>query len=215
MLNVALIGSNPVAAFYLPFARAWELLAGAALACGWSQVSHSATASDRRAAVGLLLIAAAAAVLDTKSAFPGWWAVLPVGGATLLLSAPAAWFCRSLLASPPLVWTGLISYPLYLWHWPLLVFFGIIKFAPLTLLERGLIVGLSFALAWLTYRFVEIPIRFGRPSPAQDTQPMLRHGGGRRGGRRRRRGARLRFSAAAGNSRHGQGADAIREMAVP
>jgi hypothetical protein len=46
-----------------------------------------------------------------------------------------------------------------------LVFFGIVKFAPLTLLERGLIVGLSFALAWLTYRFVEIPIRFGRPSP--------------------------------------------------
>ena len=58
---------------------------------------------------------------------------------------------------------GLISYPLYLWHWPLLVFFAIIKFAPLTLLERGLIVGLSFALAWLTYRFVEIPFRFGRP----------------------------------------------------
>jgi peptidoglycan/LPS O-acetylase OafA/YrhL len=165
VLNLALIGSNPVAAFYLPFTRAWELLAGAALACGWSKVSHSATASNRRAAVGLLLIAAAAAVFDTKSAFPGWWAVLPVGGATLLLSAPAAWFCRSLLASPPLVWTGLISYPLYLWHWPLLVFFGIIKFAPLTLLERGLIVGLSFALAWLTYRFVEIPIRFGRPSP--------------------------------------------------
>ncbi len=59
---------------------------------------------------------------------------------------------------------GLISYPLYLWHWPLLVFFGIIKFAPLTLLERALIVGLSFALAWLTYRFIEIPFRFGRPT---------------------------------------------------
>jgi hypothetical protein len=63
-----------------------------------------------------------------------------------------------------MVWVGLISYPLYLWHWPLLVFFGIIKFAPLTLLERGLIVGLSFVLAWLTYRFVESPFRFGRPS---------------------------------------------------
>ena len=165
VLNVALIGSDPVATFYLPFTRAWELLAGAALACGWNQISQTGTASNRRASVGLLLIAAAAGVLDTKSAFPGWWAVLPVAGAGLLLSAPAAWFCRALLASPPLVWTGLISYPLYLWHWPLLVFFGIIKFAPLTLLERGLIVGLSFALAWLTYRFVEIPLRFGRPSP--------------------------------------------------
>jgi peptidoglycan/LPS O-acetylase OafA/YrhL len=164
VLNVALIGSSPVATFYLPFTRAWELLAGAALACGWNQISQSGTASNLRASIGILLIAAAAAVLDSKSAFPGWWAVLPVAGAALLLSAPAAWGCRHLLAGPVLVWIGLISYPLYLWHWPLLVFFGIVKFAPLTLLERGLIVGLSFALAWLTYRFVESNFRSGRPN---------------------------------------------------
>src|SRR6202030_3723372 len=164
-LNAALIGSNPVATFYLPFTRAWELLAGAALACSWNRVSQTSRASNWRAAIGLLLIVAAAGVLDTKSAFPGWWALLPVAGGALLLSAPAAWFCQALLASPPMVWVGLISYPLYLWHWPLLVFCGIIKFAPLTLLERGLVVGLSFALAWATYRFIEIPFRFGRPSP--------------------------------------------------
>jgi peptidoglycan/LPS O-acetylase OafA/YrhL len=163
VLNVALIGSNPVATFYLPFTRAWELLAGAVLACGWSRVSQTGAASNWRAAGGLALIAVAAAILDTHSAFPGWWAVLPVAGAALLLSAPEAWICRTVLASRPLVWIGLISYPLYLWHWPLLVFFGLIKFAPLTLLERGLIIGLSFALAWLTYRFVESPFRFGRP----------------------------------------------------
>jgi peptidoglycan/LPS O-acetylase OafA/YrhL len=163
-LNVALIDSDPVATFYLPFTRAWELLAGAALACGWNQLRHTSAASNLRAAVGLLLIAVAAGVLDSKSAFPGWWAALPVAGAALLLSAPAAWGCRRLLSSPTMVRIGLISYPLYLWHWPLLVFFGIIKFAPLTLLERALIVGLSFALAWLTYRFVEIPFRFGRPN---------------------------------------------------
>jgi peptidoglycan/LPS O-acetylase OafA/YrhL len=164
VLNVTLIGSNPVATFYLPFTRAWELLAGAALACSWSRVSQTGPASNWRAGVGLVLIAVAAIVLDTKSAFPGWWAAMPVAGAVLLLSAPAAWGCRHLLASAPLVRIGLISYPLYLWHWPLLVFFAIIKFAPLTLLERGLIVGLSFALAWLTYRLVETPFRFGRPS---------------------------------------------------
>jgi peptidoglycan/LPS O-acetylase OafA/YrhL len=165
ILNVALIGSNPVATFYLPFTRAWELLAGAALACSWSQVSQESRASNQRAAAGILMVAVAAIVLDTRRAFPGWWAVLPVAGSALLLSAPAAWGCRHLLASRPMVRIGLISYPLYLWHWPLLVFFAIIKFAPLTLLERGLIVGLSFVLAWLTYRFVEIPFRFGRPSP--------------------------------------------------
>jgi peptidoglycan/LPS O-acetylase OafA/YrhL len=164
-LNVALIGSDPVATFYLPFTRAWELLAGAALACGWSRIDPTSRASNLRAFVGLLLIATAVILLDTKSAFPGWWALLPVTGGALLLSAPAAWICRTLLTSRPLVWIGLISYPLYLWHWPLLVFFGIIKFSPLTLLERELIVGLSFVLSWLTYWFVEKPFRFSRPGP--------------------------------------------------
>ena len=165
VLNVALIGSNPVAAFYLPFTRVWELLAGAALACGWSHFSQTSTASNWRAAIGLALITAAAAVLDTSRAFPGWWAVLPVAGSALLLSAPGAWICRTILTSRPLVWVGLISYPLYLWHWPLLSFFGIIKFGPLTLPERELILLLSALLAWLTYRLVEAPFRFGRPSP--------------------------------------------------
>jgi peptidoglycan/LPS O-acetylase OafA/YrhL len=173
-LNVALIGSNPVATFYLPFTRAWELLAGAALACGWIKLGQTEAASNLRAAIGISLVAVAAAMLDTNSAFPGWWAVLPVLGGALLLSAPHAWGCRHVLASPVMVWIGLISYPLYLWHWPLLVFLALIKFAPLTLLERGLIVGLSIALAWATYRFVEIPFRFGRPSPAR----LLGLGGG-------------------------------------
>jgi peptidoglycan/LPS O-acetylase OafA/YrhL len=165
VLNVALIGSNPVATFYLPFTRAFELAAGAALACGWSRISQDSRASNRRAAIGLLLIVLAAGVLDTQRAFPGWWALLPVGGAALLLSAPSAWGCRHVLASPPLVWIGLISYPLYLWHWPLLVFFGIIKFGPLTLIERELVLLASTVLAWLTYWLVESPFRFGRPSP--------------------------------------------------
>jgi peptidoglycan/LPS O-acetylase OafA/YrhL len=165
VLNVAMIGSDPVATFYLPFTRAWELLAGAALACSWSRLSQTGAANNWRAGIGLLLVALAAAMLDTKSAFPGWWAILPVAGAALLLSAPAAWWCRIVLASRPLVWIGLISYPLYLWHWPLLVFFAMIKFAPLTLLERELIVLLSIVLAWLTYWLVESPFRFGRPSP--------------------------------------------------
>ncbi len=76
-LNVALIGPDPVATFYLPFTRAWELLAGAALACGWNQFHQTSTASNWRAAVGALLIAIAAGALDSQSAFPGWWALLP------------------------------------------------------------------------------------------------------------------------------------------
>jgi peptidoglycan/LPS O-acetylase OafA/YrhL len=163
-LNVALIGSNPIATFYLPLTRAWELLTGAMLACSWMRISQDRAASNWRAVVGLTLIVSAIGILDTTRAFPGWWAILPVVGAVLMLSAPESWIMRRCLVSRPLVWVGLISYPLYLWHWPLLVFFTLIKFAPLTLLESGLMVGLSVALAWATYRFVELPIRLGRQS---------------------------------------------------
>jgi peptidoglycan/LPS O-acetylase OafA/YrhL len=164
VLNVALIGSNPIATFYLPFTRAFELLLGAALACGFGKVNQAGAAGNWRAGIGVALIAVAAAVLDSHRAFPGWWVLLPVAGTALLLSAPAAWLNRVALASPPLVWIGLISYPLYLWHWPLLVFFGIVKFGPLTLPERELILLASALLAWATYRFVEMPIRFGAAS---------------------------------------------------
>ncbi len=164
LLNVAWIGSDPVATFYLPFTRAFELLAGAVLACGWVKVNQSGAASNWRGWIGMALIAASVVLLDSHRAFPGWWAVLPVAGSALLLSAPAAWFNRVVLASRPMVWIGLISYPLYLWHWPLLVFGEAIKFQPLTLLERELILIASTLLAWATYRFVETPFRFGRPN---------------------------------------------------
>jgi peptidoglycan/LPS O-acetylase OafA/YrhL len=164
LLNLALIGSDPVATFYLPFTRAFELLAGAVLARGWNRVSQTGAASNLRAAIGVALIVVAAAVLDPHRAFPGWWAILPVAGAALLLSAPGAWLCRVVLASRPLVGIGLVSYPLYLWHWPLLVLFTIIKFNPLTLLERELVLLASGLLAWATYWYVERPFRFGAPS---------------------------------------------------
>ena len=164
-LNVTLIGRDPVATFYLPFTRAFELLAGAALARGWSFGGKTAAASNWQAAMGLVLIALAAGLLDPHRAFPGWWAILPVAGTVLLLSAPGAWLNRTVLASRPMVGIGLISYPLYLWHWPLLVFFGTIKHGELTLLECELIVLASMLLAWATYRLVETPFRFGPASP--------------------------------------------------
>jgi len=64
----------------------------------------------------------------------------------------------------------MISYPLYLWHWPLLVFAELLKFKRLTDLERGLVIALTFVLAWLTYKFIERPIRFGR---RRSTKPLV------------------------------------------
>jgi peptidoglycan/LPS O-acetylase OafA/YrhL len=167
VLNVALIGSNPVATFYLPFTRAWELLVGAVLASAWDRLDHREAAANRRAVLGVALIVAAAALLDVHRAFPGWWALMPVAGSVLLLSAPAAWINRVLLSWPPMVRIGVISYPLYLWHWPLLVLFAIIKFRPLTLLETALVLLLSGLLAWVTYRFIERPLRFGPSAPVK------------------------------------------------
>jgi peptidoglycan/LPS O-acetylase OafA/YrhL len=165
ILNVALIGSHPIATFYLPFTRAFELLLGAVLACSWDRVDQGHRASEIRGWLGASMIVAAAALLNSHSAFPGWWAILPVAGTALLISAPGAWVCRVVLASPPMVWIGLISYPLYLWHWPLLVFGAAFKFTPLTLIERELALIASVLLSWATYRFIEKPIRFGQPTP--------------------------------------------------
>jgi peptidoglycan/LPS O-acetylase OafA/YrhL len=161
IFNVALIGHDPVATFYLPFTRAWELLAGAVLALTWTRLDQSERASNWRASAGIALIVVAVAMLNVHRAFPGWWALLPVAGSALLLSAPASWVNRTLLSWPPMVGVGLISYPLYLWHWPLLVMFAIVRFEPLTLVDRELILLASAVLAWGTYALIEKPLRFG------------------------------------------------------
>lgn len=168
-LNLAMVGTHPVATFYLPFTRAFELLAGAALALGWPETGEG-RGHDSRALAGILLIGVAAWLFDSSVPFPGWRAALPVAGTMLLLSAPGAWGCRVILSSRPMVWLGLISYPHYLWHWPLLVFAAMVKTSPVTDIERGLIVCLSVFLGWATYRVIEIPIRFGR-------SPTLKIGG--------------------------------------
>ena len=167
--NIWKIGSEPIAVFYLPLTRFWELLAGSLLAHfafkyqGSDQAVGSvitAHFNNLKAALGLTLIVFSVVGLRQNFAYPGGWAVLPVGGAFLLIAAgPTAWLNRRLLANPVLVWFGLISYPLYLWHWPLLSFLYIIKSGNSSLLLRCAAVLLGIVLAWLTWRFVERPIR--------------------------------------------------------
>jgi hypothetical protein len=101
-------------------------------------------------------------LIDRTRVFPGLWVLLPVGGAVLLIiSGPRAWLNRALLSQPPIVFMGLISYPLYLWHWPLLslahILLGDIPPTPL----RLALLAVSVVLAWGTYRMIERPIRFG------------------------------------------------------
>jgi hypothetical protein len=108
---------------------------------------------------------ASAFVLEPSAWFPGWRALLPVGGAALILAAgPQALVNRALLSRRWMVWLGLISYPLYLWHWPLLSFAYIDGHAESEIGLRAGLLALSVVLAWATWRLVETPIRRGGPS---------------------------------------------------
>ena len=95
--------------------------------------------------------------------FPGWLALLPVAGAgALILAGPEAAVNRILFSNRAVVFVGLISYPLYLWHWPLISYAYVIRLgkAPTPLMATALVAA-SFLLAWVTYRFIEYPVRFG------------------------------------------------------
>lgn len=166
LLNLSL-AHNRETDFYLIATRAWELMLGAAIA--W-QARSSPHLSHRTAevcvAAGLTLILLSCFMFGNTDPYPSWRALLPTIGAGLIIwGGNASTIASSVLRASSAVAIGRISYPLYLWHWPLLVFAAAFKAAPLTLAECGLIVGVSFGLAWLTYRFVEIPVR-NRRAPA-------------------------------------------------
>ena len=164
--NVAVVFSHPSDAFYLPHARFWELMIGSGLAYGQLFLKASSrltgmTVRNWFAILGLLLLLGAMLALPERH-FPGWWALIPTAGAAFLVfSGQGAWINRTILSSKPLVFVGLISYPLYLWHWPILSFARLtIPHSSNDLVRIGLI-AVAFFLAWLTYEFVERPVRFG------------------------------------------------------
>jgi peptidoglycan/LPS O-acetylase OafA/YrhL len=168
--NLYFLRQDASGAFYLPVTRFWELMGGGVLACAFSSPNVS---SGRRkynewaSVTGVLLVIAAFSVLRDSMRYPGTWALLPTLGAFLALSAgPGAWVNRNILANRALVPIGLISYPLYLWHWSLLSFGDIVQSGSLSTLARFAAILLSFVLATLTYLLIERPIRFGSKTPA-------------------------------------------------
>jgi peptidoglycan/LPS O-acetylase OafA/YrhL len=171
--NVTLVRPDPTAAFYSPATRIWELLTGVLLAyistqprAGTAKPWEFSSGSRQVAsALGVLLLAIAYFRIDKGRPFPGTWAILPVLGTFLLIFAgPAAWFNRVVLSNRLLVWIGLISFPLYLWHWPILSFIRIIESEAPTSYFRNMALLLSLLLAWMTYYFVEKPIRWNGKS---------------------------------------------------
>jgi hypothetical protein len=123
----------------------------------------------------LALILIGIQIITKESHFPGYYALLsPVLGTALIIDSPKESILNRYVFSNKLViWLGLISYPLYLWHWPLLSFATIIASQTPNLITRALLVAMAIFLATLTYLFIEKPIRFGSSKTSKKKVIML------------------------------------------
>ncbi|GGF50894.1 acyltransferase [Azorhizobium oxalatiphilum] len=153
---------RPNNAFYNFTSRAWELLLGAVLALGLLPRLRGRLLPEAAGLLGLALIGTALAFYTTKTVFPGLAALLPAGGALLLIWAGEEGrqtLAGRLLGLRPFTAIGLISYSLYLWHWPILGLYRFHAGHEPGLLAGTLLVVLAVALSALTWRFVEAPFR--------------------------------------------------------
>jgi peptidoglycan/LPS O-acetylase OafA/YrhL len=170
-----MLAAPEAGAFFLLPARFWELLLGGALAwCALERgpalarlrdsFSHPGLTSQAlgatASALAVALLAVAVTALDKSTPYPGWNALLPTLAAALIIaSGPGAWLNRTILANRAAVTLGLMSYPLYLWHWPLLSFARIVAGETPPGWVRVVLVAVSLPLAWATWRLIEIPVR--------------------------------------------------------
>jgi peptidoglycan/LPS O-acetylase OafA/YrhL len=174
VLCIMLMSNDAAMVFYHPATRGWELLVGASLVLlergpRWDSALRShAAIRTWMPIVGAGCIAAAMIFLSERSAFPGWLALLPVlGTAAVIAGGSAAPFNARLAATRWLVSVGLVSFPLYLWHWPLLAFARIMAGSQPPLSLRIALVIASIALAWGTFRGVEKWFRTPRQRAAK------------------------------------------------
>lgn len=161
ILNIIVVHDHPSFAFYLPITRLWEFLPGVYIAISqfYKFLIPGIKYREIYAWIGFLFILLGDFIVKEQS-FPGWWAILPVCGAFLIINAgPHTWFNRKILANHILVFIGLISYPLYLWHWPLIVIGRMSTHNQDPQFITWVAVVISVVFAWLTYRFIEKPIR--------------------------------------------------------
>jgi peptidoglycan/LPS O-acetylase OafA/YrhL len=176
------VGSDTTA-FFSPITRSWELALGALLAAAeigsrgsidrilgntiryqWFR-PFAVDVPDLVAGLGFSAIIASIIVVRESGSYPSLITLLPSGGAALLIAAGGrAWLNRQILSHPVMVTIGLISYPLYLWHWPLISLARIALQHEPSRLMKVAIVTVAFALAWVTTMCVERPIRTGRLS---------------------------------------------------
>lgn len=161
-LNIAYIERKPDVAFFSLPTRAWELLCGAMLAVLPAR-KHAVRPwlAQSVGAAGLGAVLLAVFTFDRGTVFPGWAALLPVLGATALIwsGGQGSTWAGQLLSARVFVWIGLLSYSLYLWHWPVYVYANAISIDGIQPWEAAGWMLLALGLAWLSWRFVELPFR--------------------------------------------------------
>lgn len=148
--------------YLLPF-RFWELLAGALIAAGYVPQIRKETHAQIISTIAMALILAGLLLYKKEYLFPGVSALPAVLGTALLIWANGAYVTRigQIMSWRIFVWIGLISYSLYLWHWPLIVFvrYALYPISDLTVPIAFACLTTTFALAWLSWRFIEQPVR--------------------------------------------------------
>jgi peptidoglycan/LPS O-acetylase OafA/YrhL len=163
--SVAEVRHNPGAAFYLIWYRAWELLAGAIVAFRILPGVPDKRLASLISVFGLGMIAVAISSYNSETRFPGESALLPVLGAAACIFGGIYTgnhgIAFRILAIRPLVFIGLISYSLYLWHWPVFVMFKHVSLHNPLFVEKLLLIALAFLLAISSYYFIEKPLRKG------------------------------------------------------
>ncbi|MFD9897742.1 acyltransferase family protein [Mesorhizobium sp. NPDC059025] len=151
------VAVNPKAAFYLPQSRAWELGAGALLV--FLPTITNRLLSEATVLVGLALVSLSVFTLQGSETALGLSMVPTVLGSALIVCRKQGTIASNMLGSTPFRGIGLISYSLYLWHWPILVFYRLTHFEQLpTGVDLVVLLALTFGLSYLSYRFVELPI---------------------------------------------------------
>jgi peptidoglycan/LPS O-acetylase OafA/YrhL len=150
---------SPTEGYFSPLTRFWELMAGGI--CAHLQRRHGARlagVAPLLSPIGAVLLLVAAASITEQSPFPGWWALAPVLGTALLILAGAqGWLNRRVLSHRLAVGIGLVSYPFYLWHWPLLSFGYLVHGEKPPAALKAALVAAALVLAVLTYRLLELP----------------------------------------------------------
>ena len=161
LLNIIFVKNYQSATFYLPFARTWELGLGGLIAINYFHVNRLGFNKNLLSILGLCGVIIPIFSISTQSVFPGWAVVSPVLGTALLLyTSHSEVLVTRALSMRGLVYLGLISYPLYLWHWPVLSFGRLIKGGELSLLETSFLLLASILLAYATYVLLEKRIRY-------------------------------------------------------